>query len=192
MATKIDRTADDFAFLLEPHYNSALQYCRALFQNKRDAEDGLQDAIITAIQKFSGLRDSTKFKSWFFTIITRTFYAAKKRQLKTVTLFKNLKQSVTEFPDVYEEDSFTGKESLLMAALNTLTEKERSAILLFELGQFSIAEIMQIQGEISLSAIKSRLSRTREKLRNTIILLEGAHQKKGDNYDLKNSISGSG
>lgn len=75
------RTADDFIGLLEPHYNSAVQYCRALYINRKDAEDGLQDAIISAIQHFRSLRDDSKFRSWFFTIITRTFYSSRLSRL---------------------------------------------------------------------------------------------------------------
>lgn len=183
------RSADDFINLLKPHYNNAAQYCRALFQHAHHAEDGLQDAIITAMQKFHTLKDESRFRSWFFTIITRTFYAAKKREAKKDKLFTVLKEHEKDFPQVYDENSYSTKEAVLMAAMNMLNEKERSAILLFELGGFSITDIMQIQGESSASAIKSRLSRTREKLRNTIILLEQANEK-GGRYDFKNSLPG--
>lgn len=33
------RTTEEFIALLQPHYNSAAQYCRALFQGRKDAED---------------------------------------------------------------------------------------------------------------------------------------------------------
>jgi RNA polymerase sigma-70 factor (ECF subfamily) len=183
------RTADDFINLLKPHYNSAAQYCRALFQGSRNAEDGLQDALVTAMQNFSTLKDESRFRSWLFTIITRTFYATKKREGKKEKLFTLLREKDDVFPDVYEPDCYSAKEGVLMAALNTLTEKERTAILLFEIAGFSLVEIQHIQGESSLSAVKSRLSRTREKLRNTITLLEQTNQQ-GGTYDFKNSVSG--
>ena len=41
-------------------------------------------------------------------------------------------------------------------------------MLLFELGGFDLEEIKEIQNERSLSAVKSRLSRAREKLRKII------------------------
>ena len=99
-----------------------------------------------------------------------------------------LKGGNDAFPSVFEEDTTSDKEGVLMEALDTLSEKERAAILLFELGGFSITEIMHIQGESSLSAIKSRLSRTREKLRQTITLLEQRNQQ-GGTYDRTNSVS---
>jgi hypothetical protein len=57
-------------------------------------------------------------------------------------------------------------------ALSRLKTKERVALLLFEIGGFSIEEIKTIQKEKSSSAVKSRLSRTREKLKQLINGLE--------------------
>ena len=53
-------------------------------------------------------------------------------------------------------------------ALAKLSAKERAAILLFEIADFSIEEITAIQQEKSISAVKSRLSRARAKLRKAI------------------------
>jgi RNA polymerase sigma-70 factor, ECF subfamily len=183
------RTAEKFIALLKPHYNSAAQYCRALFQGTKDAEDGLQDAIIAAMENFGALKEEAKFRSWFFTIITRTFYAAKKTETKKAKLFAVLKENDSNFPAVYHDDFLSVKEFVLHEALSTLTEKERAAILLFELGGFSITEIQQIQGEKSLSAIKSRLSRTREKLRHKILQLEQLN-KPGGTYEYESNASG--
>ena len=183
------RTTQEFIALLQPHYNSAAQYCRALFQGTRDAEDGLQDAIVAAMENFGALKQEEKFRSWFFTIITRTFYAAKSRETKKVKLFAVLTEKNRNFPAVYHDDVFSTKENVLLEALHSLTEKERAAILLFELGGFSLTEIQQIQGEKSLSAIKSRLSRTREKLRNTILQLVQLNEQ-GGTYDFKSNTAG--
>jgi RNA polymerase sigma-70 factor (ECF subfamily) len=183
------RTTEEFIALLEPNYNSAAQYCRALFQGKGDAEDGLQDAIVAAMENFSVLKNKEKFRSWFFTIITRTFYAAKSREAKKGKLFLVLSEKNTSFPAVYYDDVLSAKETLLLEALHSLTEKERAAILLFELGGFSLTEIQQIQGEKSLSAIKSRLSRTREKLRHKIRQLEQLNEQ-GGKYDYKTNAAG--
>ena len=183
------RTTEEFIALLKPHYNSAAQYCRALYQGARDAEDGLQDAIVAAMENFGALKEEKKFRSWFFTIITRTFYAAKKSGTKKERLFAVLKEKDLNFPAVYQDDFLSPKETVLLEALNTLTEKEKAAILLFELGGFSLTEIQQIQGEKSLSAIKSRLSRTREKLRHKILQLEQLNEQ-GGTYDFKSNAAG--
>jgi RNA polymerase sigma-70 factor (ECF subfamily) len=168
----MSRTATDLIALLEPHYNTAVQYCRALYGNRRDAQDGLQDAILIAIEHFKTLRDDSKFRSWFLTIITRTFYQSRRRYSGNGKLFTPMKENHLGFPDVYEYDQVEERERILMAALDTLNEKERTAILLFEIGELSMEEIRKQQNEKSISAIKSRLSRTRLKLRNAILEME--------------------
>jgi RNA polymerase sigma-70 factor (ECF subfamily) len=183
------RTTEDFIALLKPHFNSAAQYCRGLFQGTVDAEDALQDAIISAMENIGALKEEEKFRSWFFTIITRTFYASKRQERKKERLFAVLREKDSHFPDVYHDNIQSEKEKVLHEALQSLTGKERAAILLFELGGFSLTEIQQIQGEKSLSAIKSRLSRTREKLRNKILQLEQLKER-GGTYDFKNNASG--
>ena len=60
----------------------------------------------------------------------------------------------------------------LHIALSKINKKEKIAFLLFEIGGFSIEEIRIIQKEKSASAIKSRLSRTRAKLKEIIDSLE--------------------
>src|SRR5688500_3885232 len=114
------RTTDDLIALLEPHYNSAVQYCRALYINRRDAEDGLQDAITSAIQHFRSLRDDSKFRSWFFTIITRTFYSSLRKQSGPGKLFIPLQESHHTFPEVYDDDHLGEREKIMLSALDNL------------------------------------------------------------------------
>ena len=181
--------ANQFTSLLEPHYNSAVQYCRALYSNRKDAEDGLQNAILSAVQHFKSLKDNSKFKSWFFTIITRNFYHSQRKQAGINRLFIPLQESHHSFPEVYNDELLREREKVMLAALDTLNEKERAAILLFEIGDLSLEEIRKIQNEKSISAVKSRLSRTRIKLRNTILEMERIHQEQGGNYDIKTYLS---
>jgi RNA polymerase sigma-70 factor (ECF subfamily) len=56
---------------------------------------------------------------------------------------------------------------LLHLALDKLSEKEKEGIILFEISGFSIKEIAEIQQE-SESAIKTRLSRSRQKLKQIL------------------------
>jgi len=184
----MSRTAEHLIVLLEPHYNSALQYCRGLYRNGKDAEDGLHDAIIGAIQHFKSLRDASKFKSWFFTIITRTFYKSKGRQAGSNRIFLPLQENHHALPEVYGEDSSEGREKILLEALDTLNKKERTAILLFEIGGLSLEEIRKIQKEQSVSAIKSRLSRARLKLRNSILEIENIKYNEGGYHVSKTFI----
>jgi len=77
-------------------------------------------------------------------------------------------------PDVFDFEKFSEDKFLIMNALSQISDKERAALLLFEIAGFSIEEIAQIQNENSISTIKSRLSRSRQKLKEIILKSENS------------------
>ena len=158
----------DFRKLLEPHYNDALNYCRALCarQTNLEAEEILQQSLLKALEKIQQLREVERFRSWFFQIITRTFYDNLRKPFWKRMVFKHTSNE-SEWPRVYSQERLDEHQSLMLA-LSTLTDKERAALLLFEIGGFKLKEIQKIQGDKSESAVKSRLSRAREKLKVNI------------------------
>src|SRR4030095_16673950 len=163
------RNSDDFIELLKPVYNNALNYCIALTRNKSEAKDLLQDSLLKALEKFVHLKDEKKFKSWLFTILTRQYYSMYHKSLIKKKLFNESFYETVEFPHVFHEEVNELMQKALLNSLNLITEKERAAIVLFEVGGFSMEEIRIIQGEKSLSAVKSRVSRTRIKLKELIL-----------------------
>jgi len=164
------RDSQEFMQLLSPHYNDALRYSRALCArwSPDEAEDVLQQAFILALENFTSLKDDAKFKSWFFKIITREFYSSIRRHFWKKFLPLENSTGILDMPEIFSKDSENGDRELLYSALAKLSAKERSAVLLFEVAGFSIEEIREIQGEKSPSAIKSRLSRARKKLKKNL------------------------
>lgn len=160
-----------FSGLLKPHYNDALKYSRALCStwSPDDAEDVLQQSFLLALENFSSLKDHSKFRSWFFKIITTTFYSSiRKHFWKKFLPADGEKVAVHKMPEIYDRAHQSENKITINNALAGISGKERAAILLFELGNFSIEEITAIQEEKSTSAVKSRLSRARAKLRKYI------------------------
>src|SRR5258706_11827110 len=138
-----------FLELVKPHYNNALKYCRALCAgwSPDDAEDVLQDSFLKAMENLHSLNDESKFRSWFFKIITREFYSSIRRHFwkKFVPMDKN--PDTLQIPDVYNRHEQSEVSMLLHKALAKLSAKERSALLLFEIAEFSIEEITEVQSE---------------------------------------------
>lgn len=170
----------EFTNLLKPHYNDAVNYTRALCSGsaRAEAEDVIQQALMKAYENFGSLKDPDKFRSWFFQIITRCFYNAVRKPFWSRFVSLGSEDGQAAF-QVFEKDFFE-ENQVLIAALSKLNKKERSALLLFEIGGFSIKEITGMQNENSESAVKSRLSRTREKLREFMVELEeGSHVRNG-------------
>jgi RNA polymerase sigma-70 factor (ECF subfamily) len=73
---------------------------------------------------------------------------------------------------------------ILNQALSYLPQEQREAIVLFEIVGFSIEEIKAMQGG-SLSGVKSRLVRARQKLAD---MLSDAESKKTESVPEKNTI----
>jgi RNA polymerase sigma-70 factor (ECF subfamily) len=182
----MSRDTNTFLKLLKPEYNDALKYCRALCSKSSpdDAEDVLQQSLLKSFENFDKLNDETKFRSWFFKIITREFYNSVRKSFWKKFLPYENHPEIQKIPEVYDRGAEDEERILLNNALSSISDKERSAILLFEIAGFSIEEIKEVQNEKSLSAIKSRLSRARSKMKEFINNFESKDYKR----PIKNSI----
>jgi RNA polymerase sigma-70 factor, ECF subfamily len=160
-----------FIELLKPVYNELLRYCKSMHKNGcyDDAEDLFQNTLIKGFQNIETLEDFTKFKSWIFTIATREYVSMYRSSFWKRFLPLKEEHKDKFVYDVYDRTDSDYDKTVLLNALSRLSYKERSAILLFEVGNFSIREITDIQEERSESAVKSRLSRVREKLKKIIL-----------------------
>ncbi len=171
---------DKFIELMKPHYSDALRYCRALCSVKysEEAKDVLQQSFLKALENFDSLKDYSKFKSWFFKIITNCFYdVTRKNFWKNIISLDNYEKK-DFIPNFFNGFEYSETRNLISFALDKLSDKERVAILLFEIEGFSIKEITELQNEKSQSAVKSRLSRARNKLKEIIVKLESDFDKK--------------
>ncbi len=129
-----------------------------------------------------------KFKAWLFQIITRTFYSAIRQSFWKRFVSLNHKFEEDRIPPVYHHQDNHEDRLLLYDALSSLPAKQRAAILLFELGGFSIEEIVTIQRAKSASAVKSRLSRARHKLKIYIMQEEGPEHVKSKNQTITGDL----
>ena len=181
---------DKFTELLKPVYNELLRYCKSMHKNGcyDDAEDLFQNTLIKGFQNIEALEDETKFKSWIFTIATREYVSIYRSSFWKRFLPLGEEHKDKFVYDVYDRTDSDHDKAVLLNALSQLSYKERSAILLFEIGNFSIREIMDIQKERSESAVKSRLSRVRLKLKKIILAngeknINNINPEKGDLED---------
>jgi RNA polymerase sigma factor (sigma-70 family) len=147
---------------------------------------------LQAIESFDNLKEHAKFKQWLFRIITNCFYDSIRGSIWKKFLQLDTYEGRDNIPDIYNQFDMSEKSELLNKALTRLNAKERITILLFEVSKFTIEEIVEIQKEKSLSAVKSRLSRTREKLKNIIIKLENDNIYKTNNILESNITKKSG
>ena len=180
-------TNSEFTQLLKPHYNHAVNYCRALCagEDQVETEEILQQSLLKAFENVDSLKNPESFKSWLFQIITNSYYNAIRRPFWKRFVSQSTLNESSDF-QIYAANFFDENQELIIA-LSQIDIKERAAILLFEIGGFSIKEITVIQNEKSESAIKSRLSRTRAKLKEIMEKLESENPPPSNIKSLKTS-----
>ncbi|GAB4315745.1 MAG: RNA polymerase sigma factor SigM [Candidatus Zixiibacteriota bacterium] len=166
-----------FARLLEPVHEAATRYCRRLCTTRADAEDLYHDAVLAAWHGLPGLRDERHFKPWLFRIVTNTFRNRERRRKWARWLsFSDDGQEDKPVPPaaVIDPRETLDAQRHLEQAMRPLSAEERALIVLFELEQYTIAEIAAFHGARE-GTIKSKLSRARAKMRNALIRRNAAN-----------------
>jgi RNA polymerase sigma-70 factor (ECF subfamily) len=153
--------------LLKPFHDQAAATARRLCRSHEDGDDLFQDAVIRAYDKLSSLRDQSRFRPWFYSILVSVHRNRYRRGFWR--RFLPMERKDGESIDMAGEDGASWDEERRGAervsrALAGLPPEQREAVVLFEMEGFSIEEISAIQ-EATVSAVKSRLSRARKRLR---------------------------
>ena len=125
------------------------------------ADDLAQDAFVKAYLSIDSFREESKFTTWIFRIAYNTFVSNR----RSYKVCDSLEQAV-HIDSKNITDSAFDYQSLYLA-LDKLSDKERTAILLFYLQGYAINEIAEIT-ESSVEAVKTQLSRGRQHLRGLL------------------------
>ena len=120
-----------FLSLLKPCYSDALKYCRALCvkRSQDDAEDVLQQSLLKALENFDSLNEKSKFRSWFFTIITREFYNSVRNDFWRKFLPSDGLSPVAEIPEIFSRNENDEIKLILNKALYLDCKNTRHTLL---------------------------------------------------------------
>jgi RNA polymerase sigma-70 factor, ECF subfamily len=147
--------------------------------NRDLAQELVQDAMLQAYLSLEKLNDPTRFKSWLFGIVLNICRNDLRRRkimcFSLETMVGNwLDESLAIAANSPDPQLMAEQEELqtaLLEAVDTLSPKNRSAILLFYHQQCSLQEVAN-RLNISLSAVKGRLHKSRHQLREQLSLLQ--------------------
>ena len=135
------------------------------------AEDITQDTFLQAYQKLSTLKKPQRFASWLYVIAANYCKMwLRKKHLATQPLENTSRaqlEKVTYSGYVIEENERTTAEAqreVVKKLLAKLQESDRTVITLYYLGGMNYEQISEFLG-VSVSAIKSRLHRARQRLK---------------------------
>lgn len=127
------------------------------------ADDIAQEAYIKAWLSCDGLNSSDRFKAWLYRIGINTFLGDRRRQRPISDYSATSDMAATETAD----EAF--RYQPLYQALDMLSERERSSLLLYYLEGYQVKEIAEIVG-VTADAVRQHLSRGRVHLRKILQL----------------------
>jgi len=166
-----------FDQLVQKHHKQAYNVAYRMTGNHADAEDLTQDTFLKAYRFFGNYRRDMPFENWLFRIMSNMFVDWLRRRPKAQirSLDEPIRQEEGETTlDV--PDTGDGPEALvlsyeldseLQAALNTLPNDFRIAVILSDIEGLSYEEISEVMGS-SIGTVRSRLHRGRKLLRERL------------------------
>lgn len=166
-----DEATREFETEALPHINSLYNVALSLTRDENDAHDLVQETFLRAYRFFHQFKRGTNCKAWLFRILRNTHinrYRKQSTRPSTVELEDLENQAGSDdlsqqplnprdelFQDLYDDE--------IQAALESLPEEFRTAILLSDIEGLSYQEIADVL-EIPLGTVRSRLSRGRRML----------------------------
>ena len=162
----------NFEELANEHKDTVYRQMIRVCGNREDAEDVLVEALRRADRNLDQLRESTAFRAWLAQIARRVCWQLKEKEallpvLQLSTLADEGREIATaeRAPDV--EVASRQLKAVLNQALEKLPAEYREAYRLRDVEEMSGEDVAQRLG-ISLAAMKSRLHRAREMMRQQL------------------------
>ena len=167
------RQGDDHAFgcLVESYQRPVFSLCYRMLGNSRDAEDAAQESFIRAYRYLNKYDPTRSFATWLLSIASHyCIDRMRKRRLQTVSTDVLPPEVVPDRNAPNPEKVFRDeeKELAIQRLLNDLKPTDRAAIILRYWHEYSEKEIAEAL-DITVSAVKSRLYRSRQSLADTWI-----------------------
>ena len=161
-----------FLALLMPFYPRALAYSQTICGSLIDGEDLLSDAVLRAYGSFHTLRDVSRFKEWFFSILLNRFRNLRSRKLLRPTMLMGDLSGPSTFREATTRVSGDPAElgyqlTLVQELLRRLNPAEKEVILLLGPCGFTPAEVAAMQNT-SERAVIQKAYRARKKLEQMV------------------------
>jgi len=161
-----------FNYLILEYQNLAYSVAYRLLSNTESAADAVQESFIKAYRALESFRGGS-FKSWLMRIVTNTCYdllrAQKRRRTDSLDDLPVDEEYATQLIDRRESpDQFVERQELselIEAALQSLPEDQRTAMILCDIQGYTYEEIAEMTG-VAMGTVKSRISRARGRVRD--------------------------
>jgi RNA polymerase sigma-70 factor (ECF subfamily) len=170
-----DRSA--LSALLEQHQQRVFGFGMKMCGDVEDAQEVAQETLLTMVRSLPSFRGDAAISTWLYTV-ARSFCIKKRRRSKGAPAHHEpLDQAAQErsaAPVPSPEQSLLGREArdAVAAALDSLEPEAREVVVLRDIEGLTAPEVAQITG-LSVAAVKSRLHRARQALRERLVAVVG-------------------
>lgn len=170
-----------FRELIKLYEKPVYNHCRGFLRNEQEAEDAAQEVFVNVFKGIKRFRGDSKLGTWIYRI-TANVCKNRLKHLKrinapliddaqetgdgeTTSLVEKVKEKEEKEPDKEYASKSAGE--LITRRISELTDEQKQVILLRDVEGRSYEEIAQIM-RLSVSAVKSKLFRARENLRDRL------------------------
>ena len=162
-----------FAHLITTYQRTVINICYCFLLNKEDAEDVAQEVFIEVYHSIKKFRGDSALSTWIYRIATTKSLDEIKKQnrQKRITSIGSLLgiEQIAHWATGKERPDKTLEEkeglSLLMKALNNLSESQRVALTLSKVEGYNNPEVAEIM-ETTLTAVDSLIYRAKQNLKS--------------------------
>jgi RNA polymerase sigma-70 factor, ECF subfamily len=170
-----DRAA--LSALLEQHQQRVFGFGMKMCGDAEDAQDVAQETLMTLVRSIPSFRGDSTLSTWLYTV-ARSFCIKKRRRTKGAPAhhepLDQASQEQASTPAQSPEQMLLGREAreAVATALDQLEPEAREVVILRDIEGLTAPEVAQVTG-LSVAAVKSRLHRARQVLRENLMAVVG-------------------
>ncbi|HEX6940265.1 MAG TPA: sigma-70 family RNA polymerase sigma factor [Longimicrobiales bacterium] len=158
--------AEAYGELVRRHMRRAFSIAYRILEHREDAEDVVQEAFLTAFERFDTFERGRRFGPWLYRIVVnRALNFRRARSVRRTEPIPADAPADSALPDGAAERAELARR--LRAAAAALPERQRTIVQLSELEGFTSAEIAEILG-VSDGTVRWHLHRARQALRRAL------------------------
>ncbi|MGH7582633.1 MAG: RNA polymerase sigma factor [Gemmatimonadales bacterium] len=163
--------AEAFGALIELHEAMARRVAYAILEDREDADDAAQDGFLSAWRAIRRYDPHKAFRPWLMQIVVNAARdLRRRRRVRTAESLDSVSAASRDDPARAAADVDLGER--LRAALATLPERQRLAVVLFDAEGYAQAEIADMLG-IPEGTVKSDVFHGRRALRRVLGTVKG-------------------
>ena len=156
-AMKGDKQA--FVKVIEEHKLALYKVMKAILQNEDDVCDAMQETLINIYKNISKLQSERYFKTWATRIaINECYHIIRKQKINQDKIVKMQRESSAQ-----EKESLNIENTDIEIAISKLDKDLRLVVVMYYYNNLKVSDIAKTL-EIPAGTVKSRLSRARESL----------------------------